>query len=130
MYVPHRSSPPTPRGMARASQACNADWRALQGVRSNVIAPGPIGGTEGMDRLSARDASGKKQTWGGPLGRDGDVGDIANATVFLFSDAARFITAQVIVVDGGCEHVRPDPLPYPESVLDPDAVAKMIRPRL
>ncbi|KAL1940523.1 hypothetical protein VTO73DRAFT_7958 [Trametes versicolor] len=100
------------------------------GVRSNVIAPGPIGGTEGMDRLSARDASGKKQTWGGPLGRDGDVGDIANATVFLFSDAARFITAQVIVVDGGCEHVRPDPLPYPASVLDPDAVAKMIRPRL
>jgi NAD(P)-dependent dehydrogenase (short-subunit alcohol dehydrogenase family) len=36
-----------------------------------------------------------------PLGRLGDPVDIANAAVFLASDAARMITGHVLVVDGG-----------------------------
>ena len=36
-----------------------------------------------------------------PLGRIGEVGDIAGAVVFLASDAARFMTGQVMVLDGG-----------------------------
>lgn len=30
-----------------------------RGIRSNIIAPGAIRGTEGMERLSARDAQGR-----------------------------------------------------------------------
>jgi len=43
----------------------------------------------------------------GPLGRVGDPeADIAPALVFLVSDAARFITAQIVAVDGGATPLR------------------------
>jgi len=97
-----------------------------RGVRSNVIAPGPIGDTEGTTRLSNQ--SGSNKTF--PLGRIGHLNDVANAAVFLFSDAASYITGQVLPVDGGNEHLRTTQLPYPQSVLDPDSVQHMIKPRL
>ncbi|TBU41542.1 NAD(P)-binding protein [Dichomitus squalens] len=101
-----------------------------QGVRSNVIAPGPIAGTEGMDRLSAKGPQGSQYSIHSPVGRDGSVQDIANATVFLFSPAARYITGQTLAVDGASEHLRTLQLPYPQSVLDPDSVTHLIKPRL
>ena len=77
------------------------------GVRSNVIAPGPIGGTEGMDRLTTvEDGARRGVTRTIPTGRLGDVRDIANAAVFLFSDAASFISGTILVVDGANEHIR------------------------
>jgi NAD(P)-dependent dehydrogenase (short-subunit alcohol dehydrogenase family) len=36
-----------------------------------------------------------------PLGRTGEVEDIAHVALFLASDAARYITGQIILVDGG-----------------------------
>ena len=36
-----------------------------------------------------------------PMGRMGSAWDVANATLFLCSDEARYVTAQEIVVDGG-----------------------------
>jgi 2,4-dienoyl-CoA reductase [(3E)-enoyl-CoA-producing], peroxisomal len=99
------------------------------GVRSNVIAPGPILGTEGMSRLSV---SGTEQSIDStvPLGRQGIVEDIANATVFLFSDAASLITGEALVVDGGYNHVSTSSFPYPESVLDPESVRNMFKGKL
>lgn len=67
-----------------------------RGVTSNVIAPGPIANTEGMERLSKlenREASSKNI----PIGRWGTVKEIADATVYLFSDAANFVTGQTLV---------------------------------
>ncbi|KAL8730578.1 MAG: hypothetical protein Q9181_004617 [Wetmoreana brouardii] len=69
------------------------------GVTSNIIAPGPIGGTEGMERLSRKEdiqASMKNI----PLGRWGTVKEIADATVYLFGDAGNFVNGSVLVVDG------------------------------
>jgi len=98
------------------------------GVRSNVIAPGPISGTEGMDRLSPKgDIPGRP---GYPAGRMGVVGDIANATIFLFSDAAAYITGQVLPVDGGTMHMQSTFLPYPQSVIDPGSVSHLIKPKM
>jgi len=72
-----------------------------RGVQSNVIAPGGIEGTEGLARLSSdrpEDMEAyKKQI---PSGRIGTVRDIADATVFLFSDAGTYINGQIIPVDG------------------------------
>lgn len=99
------------------------------GVRSNVIAPGPIAGTEGMDRLSPK-SNKADYTVGYPVGREGDVKDIGNATVFLFSDAASYITGQVLPVDGGSEHMRHQFLPYPQSVLDPASIQHLIKGKL
>ncbi|KAF8919471.1 2,4-dienoyl-CoA reductase [Mucidula mucida] len=94
------------------------------GVRSNVIAPGAINDTEGMTRLLPTRASelAMKHT---PLGRFGDIKDVANSAVFLFSDAAAYMTGQVLVVDGGNEHLRTTVLDYPESVLQPATRSKM-----
>ncbi|KAH7909091.1 hypothetical protein BJ138DRAFT_1011516 [Hygrophoropsis aurantiaca] len=97
------------------------------GVRSNVIAPGPIGETEGMSRLKNQ---AQDKNPGYPLGRIGHLKDVANATVFLFSDAASWITGQILAVDGGCEHIRSFQLPYPQALLDPESVKHMIKPRL
>ena len=36
-----------------------------------------------------------------PLGRHGQPEDVAGAAVFLAGEAARYITGQVLVVDGG-----------------------------
>ena len=81
-----------------------------RGVRSNVIAPGPIGGTEGMNRLSVKLRSGSSAQgipidWSAdiPLVRLGDKRDIVNAAVFLFSPAASFVSGAALVIDGASE---------------------------
>lgn len=67
-----------------------------RGVTSNVIAPGPIEGTEGMERLARKEGSeiAKKKV---PLGRYGTVKEIADATIYLFSDAGNYVTGQTLV---------------------------------
>lgn len=71
------------------------------GVRSNCLAPGIIGGTEGVKRLvNNPEASAGKI----PLQRIGTTRDIADATVYLFSPAASYVTGTVHVVDGGSWH--------------------------
>lgn len=73
-----------------------------RGVISNVIAPGAIGETEGMARLgSSKSGELDEFVRAIPSGRIGTVKDIADATVFLFSEAGTYINGQSIVVDGG-----------------------------
>jgi len=110
-----------------ATSAVLAVEEGPRGVRSNVIAPGPIGGTEGMDRLTPKD---RDDSWPVPTGRKGESRDVANAAVFLFSNAASFISGQILVVDGASHHVWRPMLPYPQSVLDPTSYEHLIKPRL
>jgi 2,4-dienoyl-CoA reductase [(3E)-enoyl-CoA-producing], peroxisomal len=65
------------------------------GVTSNVIAPGPIVGTEGMDRLSRKT---EREGRGIPLNRYGTVKEIADATVYLFSDTGNYVNGETLVV--------------------------------
>jgi 3-oxoacyl-[acyl-carrier protein] reductase len=69
-----------------------------RGVRANVVAPGYIS-TRLTDELQAdlRELMLKNT----PLGRLGDPEDVAGAVRFLCSDAAAFITGEVLLVDGG-----------------------------
>ncbi|KYK56899.1 hypothetical protein DCS_03905 [Drechmeria coniospora] len=72
-----------------------------RGVQSNVIAPGAIEETEGAARLLSSDPDQVKEyTSTIPSGRIGTVRDIADATVFLFSDAGSYVNGQAIPVDG------------------------------
>lgn len=82
-----------------------------------------------MDRLSPQSTD-ERYSMGHPTGRLGDVKDIENSAVFLFSPAASYITGQVLVVDGGSEHLRHQFLPYPHSVLDPPSVSHLIKGKL
>lgn len=70
------------------------------GVTANSVAPGAIEGTEGMDRLSSAQLEQRERTEGVPSGRWGTVRDIADATVFVFSDAGNYVNGTNIVVDG------------------------------
>ncbi|EGE04006.1 sporulation protein SPS19 [Trichophyton equinum CBS 127.97] len=70
------------------------------GVTSNVISPGPIGETEGMKRLATEDAK-KTNEAAVPLGRYGSVKEIADATIYIFSDSGNYVNASTVVVDGG-----------------------------
>jgi 3-oxoacyl-[acyl-carrier protein] reductase len=69
-----------------------------RGIRVNAVAPGYIA-TELTDALpdQAREAI----LGGTPLGRLGEPADVARAVRFLCSDAAGFITGDVLAVDGG-----------------------------
>jgi 3-oxoacyl-[acyl-carrier protein] reductase len=69
-----------------------------RGIRVNAIAPGYIA-TELTDALpeAARDAILSAT----PLGRLGEPEDVARAVRFLVSDAAAFVTGDVLAVDGG-----------------------------
>jgi 3-oxoacyl-[acyl-carrier protein] reductase len=67
-------------------------------IRVNAVAPGFIA----TDMLSGLKEDYKKELSGKiPLGRLGKVEDVVGAVMFLLSEGARFITGQVIVVDGG-----------------------------
>lgn len=66
------------------------------GVTSNIIAPGGIQGTEGLDRLS-KDGDREGTTKTIPLGRFGTVKEIADATVYLFSDAGNYVNGEALV---------------------------------
>ena len=70
-----------------------------QNIRVNTIAPGLIK-TEFSTRLW-EGRRGQDFIARTPLGRLGEAEDIAGAAVFLASRAARYITGQTIVVDGG-----------------------------
>jgi peroxisomal 2,4-dienoyl-CoA reductase len=69
-------------------------------IRVNGIAPGPIEGTEGVKRLT-NEKSREGALKNCPLGRMGTTDDIANAALFLASDAASYVNGVTLVVDGG-----------------------------
>ncbi len=71
---------------------------ASRGIRVNAIAPGFI--DTDMTRSLEEDIR-KKLIEQIPLARLGEVKDIADCTAFLVSDQARYITGQVISVNGG-----------------------------
>ena len=71
---------------------------AKRNIRVNAIAPGFIK-TRMTGKLSEEQQKGIVEHV--PLGRMGEPKDIADVAVFLASDAARYMTGQTLVVDGG-----------------------------
>jgi peroxisomal 2,4-dienoyl-CoA reductase len=86
-------------GVDTLTRTLAAEWGDY-GIRVNGIAPGPIEGTEGVRRLTT-DRSRDAVTKLCPLGRMGRIDDVANAALFLVSDAAAYVTGVTLVVDGG-----------------------------
>lgn len=87
-------------GVDRLTETLAIEW-GVRGIRVNAIIPGPIDGTEGMARLAPDEKSRKRVEQSVPLGRMGVPQDIANAALFLVSDAASYVTGVIMNVDGG-----------------------------
>ena len=73
---------------------------AGDGIRSNAILPGPTQ-TPMQQRWIDNPAQREATEAAVPLGRVGTPRDMANAVLFLLSDAASFITGTELIVDGG-----------------------------
>lgn len=68
-----------------------------RGITSNVISPGPIAGTEGMDRLSQNSRIEEAAATRIPSQRWGRVKEIADATIYLFSDTGNYVNGEILV---------------------------------
>ncbi len=79
---------------------CAALEAAASGVRVNAVAPGPTD-TGMLDRFTGDPQRKAAMASAVPLGRAGRPEEIARAIVFLASDAASFITGQIVSADGG-----------------------------
>ncbi|MBE0560767.1 SDR family oxidoreductase [Brucella anthropi] len=86
-------------GVNLITKSLAVEW-AKQGVRVNAVAPGY---TATELTLAGRSNEEWFSTWMRmtPQGRLGEPRDIANAVLFLASDAASFVTGTVLAVDGG-----------------------------
>jgi len=75
------------------------EWSS-QGVVVNAIAPG-VFRTALNQKLLDESERGKELRMRTPMGRFGKTEELVGSAVFLASDAATFITGEILVVDGG-----------------------------
>jgi NAD(P)-dependent dehydrogenase (short-subunit alcohol dehydrogenase family) len=86
-------------GILGMTRALATEW-APKGIRVNAIAPGYF-------RTGLTEVFYQNEAWCEamlqkiPIGRFGNLDDLIGATVFLSSDAARYVTGQMLYIDGG-----------------------------
>jgi 3-oxoacyl-[acyl-carrier protein] reductase len=78
---------------------------AARGVRVNAVAPGLVA-TPLAARITGNEAALKASVAMHPLGRIGSAEDVASAIYWLLDPAQRWVTGQILGVDGGLGSVR------------------------
>jgi NAD(P)-dependent dehydrogenase (short-subunit alcohol dehydrogenase family) len=93
-----------PSAMSKAginvmTQSLAMEW-GRYGLRFNAIAPGAFP-TKGMtERLSPGASGGRDMSAANPMGRVGEMHEIANLAVFLMGPGAEYVNGQTIAIDG------------------------------
>jgi NAD(P)-dependent dehydrogenase (short-subunit alcohol dehydrogenase family) len=97
------------------------------GVRVNGISPGPIEGSWGMANVASPTADiVEKIRKAMPLRRWGKESDIADAGLFLASDASSYVTGTILDVDGGAVIASPEGGDV-DAVFDPSSDVRVKR---
>lgn len=86
-------------GIDSMTRTLAVEW-GTHGIRVNGLAPGPVDGTEGVRRL-VTDEGRAAIAARAPLGRMATIDEVAQAALYLCSDASAFITGVTLVIDGG-----------------------------
>jgi NAD(P)-dependent dehydrogenase (short-subunit alcohol dehydrogenase family) len=84
-------------GVITLSKTVSVEWAPFQ-IRVNCVAPGSIA-TDGLN-VYPREAA-ESFAVSNPMKRLGDVIDIAQSVVYLAAPTGKFITGEVLTVDGG-----------------------------
>ncbi|MFT6296322.1 MAG: NAD(P)-dependent dehydrogenase (short-subunit alcohol dehydrogenase family) [Glaciecola sp.] len=92
-------------GIQNLMKTLAVEWGGY-GIRANYISPGPIEGTEGVDRLIIAQGKSQEALDKIPLGAFGQGKDIANAVVFLATECGKYVSGAELAVDGGNQWAR------------------------
>ena len=118
-----------PSAMAKAAvhamtMSLAVEW-GRYGIRLNALAPGPIPTEYAWEMLNPTDKSavGATQSEQIPLGRPGTIDELANLTIFAFSDACDYLTGETIAMDGGQRLAGPNTFAGLTAMSDEDWAA-------
>ncbi len=89
-------------GIQNLMKSLASEW-GQYGIRANWVSPGPIEGTEGVDRLIIAQGRAEEVLQKIPLGAFGQGEDIANAIVYLASETGKYVSGTEIAVDGAAQ---------------------------
>lgn len=87
-------------GVVALTRTLGVEW-AKRGVRVNAVCPGLVDTPQSRERLWPEDWMREELLSNVPMGRFGSEGEVADAALFLCSPLARYVTGEVLVVDGG-----------------------------
>lgn len=93
-------------GVLAMTKSLASAW-GRHGIRANVLTPGVIGGTPGVEVLLDQPGVLESIVSDIPLGRPGTHREIVDTALFLLSDFASYISGANLVVDGGRSLGRP-----------------------
>ena len=134
-------------GVDAITKVLATEW-GPHGIRVNGIAPGPIEGTEGFERLGDfGNLNNKEKTKSAmqrkvaadpsknpalallkgvtPVQRFGTVNDIGQAAIFLASDASSYVSGTNLIVDGGVLLTAPNMMFSVPSLIKQYSQAKL-----
>ena len=87
-------------GLHVMTKSLASEW-GRYGIRLNAIAPGPFPTEGAMDRLHpGQKAWAEQQLKSIPMGRPGEMSELANLATFLMADGCEYLTGQTIAIDG------------------------------
>jgi NAD(P)-dependent dehydrogenase (short-subunit alcohol dehydrogenase family) len=108
-------------GVLSLTRTLAVEWAAA-GIRVNAIAPGPVETQGAGSRLWDTEGARKSILEKLPMERFGSEQEVANAAVFLISDAAAYVTGTLLPVDGGLTLGK-------GHLASADAVEHLLRPK-
>ncbi|XP_031562035.1 2,4-dienoyl-CoA reductase, mitochondrial-like [Actinia tenebrosa] len=87
-------------GVEALIRSLSSEW-GRYGMRFNAIAPGPIKTKGAFSRLDPTGEFSALSLSRIPVGRFGEISELANLAAYLVSDYANWISGEVVVMDGG-----------------------------